>query len=76
MVSVLAGTTSRALSTFDALPTEDGDNERGWSWCMEIEEGFADGVGDELADGAFMVKFHLAFGRVNVHVHFAGIQLR
>lgn len=55
----------------------------GWGWVCwcgwggerlgVLEEGFADGAGDEAADGAFLAEFHLAFGRVDIDVDGGGI---
>jgi len=40
---------------------------------VEAHQRFAHGLGDALADGALVVKLHLAFGRVDVHVDERGI---
>ena len=36
---------------------------------MEIEQGLADGLGNEAADFGFAMEFDLALGGVDVHVH-------
>ncbi len=43
---------------------------------VEAEQGFADGLGDKAADISFAVKLHFAFGGMDVHVHFAGMDFK
>jgi hypothetical protein len=38
-----------------------------------LEEGFADGAGDEATDGAFLSELNLAFGGVDIDVDGGGI---
>ena len=40
---------------------------------MERQQRFLDRLRDKFPDFKFAVKFHLAFGRMNVHVHRSGI---
>lgn len=43
---------------------------------VKFEQRFADGLRDEVADGAFIVEFHLALGRMNVHIDTRGIDFQ
>jgi hypothetical protein len=43
---------------------------------MELEQRLAHGLGNESSHVAFVMEFHLAFGRMNIDVHLGWIEFK
>ena len=43
---------------------------------MERQQRFLNRLRDQFADFKFAVKFHLALGRMNIHIHRRGINFQ